>query len=125
MERIVARVALVGSGLLIVVALIAAAAAFLCVAIDRLLQVWLTPPLAAFATAVAILAAGLLIALIVVLLVRRRRAGDEPFAVRLNRELTSLAGEHTAAAVTVALLVGFAVGAVPPLRAALKDRLAK
>lgn len=125
MERLVARIAVAAAALLIVAVLVAGAAVFLCIALDFALQAWLPPWLAALATAGALLAAGLVIALIVVLATRSRRKRNEPLARRLSRELTALASEHTGGAVAAALLAGFAVGAVPPLRDALKEMLAK
>ncbi|MDE2229796.1 MAG: hypothetical protein KGL11_12255 [Alphaproteobacteria bacterium] len=125
MDRLVVRLAVAASGLLIVAALVIAAAAFLCIALDLALQTWLTPPLAAGATAAIVLATGGAIAFVVSIIARARRKADEPFARRLDRELMSLATRHSTSAVAAALLAGFAVGAVPPLRNALKDMLAK
>jgi len=125
MDRLVARVAVAASGLLLFAILVVAAVAFLCIALDSALLAWLTPPMAALATAAAMLATGLVIAFVVVLAVRSRRKANEPFGTRLNRELTSFASHHATGAVTAALLAGFAIGAVPPLRTALKDMLTK
>jgi len=125
MDRLFARLTIAAAGLLIVAILVVAAAAFLCVALDLALLAWLTPPMAALATAAGVLAAGGVIAVIVVLAVRAKQKANEPLGKRLSRELTSLASQHTTGAVAAALLAGFAVGAVPPLRDALKDVLAK
>jgi uncharacterized membrane protein len=125
MDRLIARLALAASGLLIIAALVIAAIVWLCVALYFELTTWLTPPLAALATAAAVLVAGGAIALIVAIAVRSRQAANEPLRTRLDRELTALASRHTTGAVAAALLAGFAVGAVPPLREALKDVLAK
>lgn len=125
MDRIVARLAVAASGLLIIAALVIAAIVWLCVALYFELTLWLTPPLAALATAAAVLFAGVVIALIVTLIVRSKQTANEPLRTRLDRELTGLASRHATGAVAAALLAGFAVGAVPPLREALKDVLAK
>ncbi|HUZ71541.1 MAG TPA: hypothetical protein VMU87_01035 [Stellaceae bacterium] len=125
MDRLVARLAIAAGGLLIVAVLVVAAIASLCVALDLALQTWLTPPMAALATAAGVLAGGGVIAVIVVVAVRAKQKANEPLGARLSHELTSLASQHTTGAVAAALLAGFAVGAVPPLRDALKDVLAK
>lgn len=125
MDRLVARLTLAASGLLIIAALVVAALVWLCVALYFALLTWLTPALAALATAAGVLVAGSLIALIVALAARSRRTANEPMRTRLDRELTDLVSRHATVAVPVALLAGFAVGAVPPLREALKDVLAK
>lgn len=125
MDRLVARLTLAAAGLLVIAVLVGVTAVFLCIALDLALQSWLAPPLAALATAGILLAAGLIIALVVVLAARSHRTANEPLATRLNRELTGLASKHTAGAVGAALLAGFAVGAVPPLRDALKSILVK
>lgn len=125
MHRLVIRLAIAASGLLILAVLMVGVVAFLCIALDFTLLSWLTPPLAALATAAITLATAGVIALIVAIAVRSRRRANEPLAKRLSRELTSLASEHTTGAVAAALLAGFAVGAVPPLRQALKDILVK
>jgi hypothetical protein len=125
MDRLVTRLAVTASGLLMVAALAVAALVWLCVALYFALLTWLTPALAAVATAAGILLAGGLIALIVVLAVRARSTENESARARLDRELTGLASRHATVAVPVALLAGFAVGAVPPLRDALKEILAK
>jgi hypothetical protein len=125
MDRIVARLTIAAAGLLIIAALAVAAIVWLCIALYFALLMWLTPPLAALATAAAVLVAGGLVAFIVILAVRARPRAAEPLRTRLDRELTDLASRHATGAVAVALLAGFAVGAVPPLREALKDVLAK
>jgi hypothetical protein len=125
MDRFVTRLALAASGLLMVAALAVAALVWLCVALYLALLTWLAPAAAAVTTAVGVLAAGGLIALIVVVLVRTKWTTNESARARLDRELTGLASRHATIAVPVALLAGFAVGAVPPLRDALKEMLAK
>jgi hypothetical protein len=125
MDRLVTRLALAASGLLIIATAAIAAGVWLCVALYFALLTWLTPPLAALATAAGVLLAAGLIVLVVVLALRSRRTTNEPMRTRLDRELTDIVSRHAAVAVPVALLAGFAVGAVPPLREALKDVLAK
>lgn len=125
MDRIVARLAVAASGLLIIAALVIAAIVWLCVALYFELTLWLTAPLAALATAAAVLIAGIVIALIVTVVMRLKATANEPLRTRLDGELTGLVSRHPTIAVPVALLAGFAVGAVPPLREALKDVLVK
>lgn len=125
MGRFVTRLAIAASGLLIIAALVIAAMVWLCVALYFELLTWLTPAPAAVATAAGILVAGGLIASIVVLAVRVKPTTNESLRTRLDHELATLARRHATVAVPVALLAGFAVGAVPPLRDALKDVLAK
>jgi amino acid transporter len=125
MDRLVARLALAAGGLLIIAILVIAAIVCLCAALYLALLAWLTPSTAALVTAASVLAASGVVAVIVVLAVRAKQKANEPLGKRLSRELTSLASQHTTGAVAAALLAGFAVGAVPPLRDALKDVLAK
>lgn len=125
MDRLVTRLVIAASGMLIIAAAVIAAAVWLCIALYFALLTWLTPVPAAVATAACILVAGSLIALAVILALRSKSTANEPLRVRLDRELAGLVSRHATVAVPVALLAGFAVGAVPPLRDALKEMLAK
>lgn len=110
---------------------IAAAVAFLCGAIDLALARVASPALAALGAAGGALVIAAAVALAARFLARRRAGAAALQADRiaaelgalLGKEATSFAAAHPKGTVLASLLAGFAVGADPALRRALRDLL--
>lgn len=138
MERILTRLAVLAVSLLAAAIVIVAGVAFLCGALYLALLAVATPPIAALATGLAAFAIALLILLAGYIFssrphaaAKRRQGGGTGSQRPLAMELGGLAGDefaafarkHPAAAASVSLLAGFAVGFSPSLRKALRDLL--
>ncbi len=134
MDRLITRVAINVAALLLAASIALAGIGFLCFALYLALLQYLSPPLAALATAGAMFVLAALIILagraIGTMIKSRRRSRDERLATAvlgelLGHEFSTRAASHPHATLFASLLAGFAVGASPNLRRILRDLLFK
>jgi hypothetical protein len=105
-------------GLSIVFAAVVASFAFLCYALFALLSTYLSPPLAAFLTALAFLLIAALVLLILFAITRpRKRVSDHVFAAGevlgaiVSQKLRGITAKSITASIVASLIAGLIVGA--------------
>lgn len=125
LASIVRRLTSLVVALLVVLGGVLASFAFFCVAVFDGFSDLLSPPLAALATAAAVLVGALLIAGICVLIGRTKRKGPtgddtiaagEALGAIFARQLQNFAGRKPATTLVVSLVAGFVIGATSLLR---------